>query len=182
MKQYPNAAEGLRLMFIGQILVIVGTLLIWVPFVGSLIVIAGTVAGLLGIYKAGADDENYRGALVFQVISLVVGVVNGFLGDGILSSLLGIVSMVLSLLVVYTVCNTTSNLLHSLGNEPLAERGQTVIKLYMACTAVSIVCQVLGIVPILNIIAGLVMVVAAIVQVVGYVMYLLFLNGSSKAL
>ena len=182
MKQYPNAAEGLRLMFIGQIVVIVGSLLIWVPLVGSLIVIAGTAAGLLGIYKAGADDENYRSALVFQAVNLVVGVVNGFLGDGILGSLLGIVSAVLGLLVVYTVCNTTSNLLHSVGNEPLAERGQTVIKIYLACTAVSVVCQVLGVVPILNIIAGLAAAAAALVQVVGYIMYLLFLSGSSKAL
>ena len=182
MRQYPNAAEGLRLMFIGQIVVIVGRLLSWVPLVGPLIVAAGTVAGLLGIYKAGADDENYRSALVFQAVNLVVGVISGFLEGGFLYSLLSIVSAVLGLLVVYAVCNTTSNLLHSVGNEPLAERGQTVIKLYMACTAVSVVCQVLGIVPILNIIAGLVAAVAALVQVVGYVMYLVFLSGSSKAL
>ena len=43
MYQYPNAANGLKLMFMGQILAIVGVLLIWVPLVGSLIVIAGGV-------------------------------------------------------------------------------------------------------------------------------------------
>ena len=63
MNQYPNAAAGLRLMFIGQILTIVGALLIWVPIVGPLIGIAGTALELVGIYKAGEDDENYRGAL-----------------------------------------------------------------------------------------------------------------------
>lgn len=182
MNQYPNAAAGLRLMFIGQILTIVGTLLIWVPLVGSLIIIAGTVAELAGIYKAGADDENYRGALVFAAAALVVNIISGFVGEGILSSLLSVVSTVLNVLVVYTVCNTTSNLLHSVGNETLAQRGQTVIKIYMICAVVVVVCQILAVVPILNIIAALVVIVAAIVQVVGYVMYLLFLNGSSKAL
>ena len=181
-RHYPNAAAGMRLLFTSQILMIVGALLAWVPLVGSLVVIAAAVLEILGIYKAGADDENYRGTLLFAAAILVVGVVSSFVKADFLLSLLNVVSDILNLLMVYSICNTTANLLHSLGNEVLSERGATVIKIYSVCTVVSIVCQVLGVIPIVNIVAGLVAIVAAIVQVVGYVMYLVFLDGSSKAL
>ena len=180
--RYPNAASGLRLMFIGQILMIVGVLLAWVPLVGALLIIAAPIVELVGVYKAGDDDENYRGALVFVALVLVVNFVSGFLGEGLLDSLLDVVSEVLGLMVVFSVCNTTSNLLHSIGQEELSQRGGTVIKIYTACTAISIVCGVLGIIPIINIAAALVNGISGLVMVVGYVMYLLFLNGSGKVL
>lgn len=180
--RYPNAASGLRLMFLGQILMIVGVLLAWVPLVGALLIIAAPVVELLGVYKAGDDDENYRGALVFVALVLMVNFISGFKGEGFFGSILDMASEILSLLVVFSVCNTTSNLLHSIGQEELSQRGGTVIKIYTACTAISIVCRVLGIIPIINIAAALVAGVSGLVMVVGYVMYLLFLNGSSKVL
>lgn len=180
--RYPNAASGLRLMFLGQILAIVGVLLAWVPLVGALLIIAAPVVELLGVYKAGDDDENYRGALVFVALVLMVNFISGFKGEGFLGSILDMASEILSLLVVFSVCNTTSNLLHSIGQEDLSQRGGTVIKIYTACTAISIVCGVLGIIPIINIAAALVNGISSLVMVVGYVMYLLFLNGSSKVL
>lgn len=180
--RYPNAASGLRLMFLGQILMIVGVLLAWVPLVGALLIIAAPVVELVGVYKAGDDDENYRGALVFVALVLMVNFISGFKGEGLLGSLLDMASEVLSLLVVFSVCNTTSNLLHSIGQEELSQRGGTVIKIYTACTAISIVCGVLSIIPIINIAAALVAGISGLVSVVGYVMYLLFLNSSSRVL
>ena len=184
MNQYPNAAGGLRLMFVAQILVIVGTLLIWVPLVGPVIVIVGGVVQLLGLYKAGTDDEGYRTALLITAVNLVVSLISQFLfsNGGVMSSLLGIVGDVLGLAAIYFVCTTTSNLLHAVGEEGLSERGGTVIKIYTVCTVVSVVCSVLSVVPVLNILAALVSIVAAIALLVGYIMYLLFLNSSSKAL
>lgn len=179
--RYPNAANGLRLMFIGQILMIVGVLLVWVPFVGALLLIAAPFVELLGIYRAG-DDDNYRAALGFAVVAVVINLIVGFLSEGFLSSILDVAAEVVGLLMMFSVCNTTSNLLHSIGQEALSRRGGTVIKIYAACTAVSIVCSVLGIIPIINIAAGLVSAVAGIVQIIGYVMYLLFLHDSSRAL
>ena len=180
---YPNAAAGLRLMFLGQILLIADTLLVWIPLVGPLLAIAGAVIEMAGIYRAGSDDENYRGALVFAALALVLSVVAGFLDqEAFLRSLLMAAGEICNLLMVYSVCTTTSNLLHSIGQEELSQRGGTVIKIYTACTAISIVCGVLGIIPIINIAAALVNGISGLVMVAGYVMYLLFLNGSSKVL
>lgn len=182
MNQYPNAAAGLKLMFIGQILAVVGLLLIWVPLVGSLIVIAGFVVEIVGLYKASGDDEGYRTALMLLAVNVVVNLVAGFMGQGLLASLLSVVGTVLSLLAVIQVCTTTANLLHSVGSEALSQRGSTVIKLFLVCTVVSIVCSVLSAIPVLNVLAALVSIVAAIAQIVGYILYLMFLHSSSKAL
>lgn len=180
--RYPNAANGLRLMFVGQILMIVGVLLVWVPIVGGLLLIAAPFVELVGIYRAGEDDDNYRVALGFAVLSVVINLISGFLSEGLLSSIVDVASEVVGLLMVFCVCSTTSNLLHSIGQEALSQRGGTVAKIYTACTAVSIVCRVLSVVPLINIAAGLASAVAGIVQIVGYVMYLLFLKDSSRAL
>ena len=119
---------------------------------------------------------------MFIAIGVVVNVMIGFLEPGILASLLNVAVTVLNLLAVIQVCTTTSNLLHSVGNDVLSQRGSTVIKLYVVCAVVGLACSVLGVIPIVNIVAGLVSIVAAIAQLVGYVLYLMFLYSSSKAL
>lgn len=179
---YPNAAQGLRLMFLGRMVMIAGLLVSWVPFVGSLLMIASPVLELVGIYKAGDDDENYRGALVFAALVLAANFIAGLLGEGFLRFALEAAASVLNLLMVYSVCTTTSNLLHSVGQEALSQRGRDIIKIYTACVAVSLVCTVLGVIPIVNIAAALVSGLSSLVLLAGYVMYLLFLNGSSKVL
>lgn len=182
MRRYPNAAEGLRLMFIAQIVIIVGTVLMLVPVVGIIVGLVGGIVNLLGLYKAQADDNGYQMAFYVSIAVVVVGVLRGIAGEGVLSMLLNIASIFLSLAVVYYVCITTSNLLHSIGEETLADKGVTVWRIYLAVGIVSIVCSVLLFVPVLNVLAMAVSVVAAIAQLVGYILYLIFLNGSSKAL
>ena len=197
--RYPNAAGGLKMLFLAQILAIVSVVVIvvgsvlsvvslgllsFVVILGSLLAIAVSVIGILGLSKAGADDEGYRGVIVFVVVSLVLGIVADRLPEGLsfLGSLLGIVESILSFLVVNAVCQTTSNLLYSQGNNVLAERGATVCKLYLICTAVDVVCTVVGVIPIVNILAGLAGFVGSIVAIVGYILYLSFLSSSSNAL
>lgn len=170
------------MLFIAQILSIVGSLLVWIPFIGNLPVIVAAALEIAGIYKAGGDDKNYRGALVFAFAVLVVSVISGALGESVISGVLEAGNEVLSLLLVYSVCGTTSSLLRSIGQDAISGRGNTVIKIYAGCTVVFLVCRVLSVVPIINLAAGVMSAAASIVEVVGYVMFLLFLYDSSKVL
>ena len=195
---YPSAASGLKTMFLAQILTIVGGviailggvlavvtlgLLSIVVVLASLLVIASGILEIWGLYKAGADDEGYRGALIFALIAVVVGIIMGFVEEsGFLSALLSIVDSVLTFLVVNAVCQTTGNLLHSMGKDDLAERGNTVSRLYLICTVITVVCTLVGAIPIINILAGLARIVGAIITLVGYVLYLGFLNSGSTEL
>lgn len=195
---YPNAAGGLKLMFLAQILTIVGAvvavvggvlalvtagILAVVALLGSLLILVAGILDIVGLYKAGADDQGYRGALIFALIVVVVGVIMGFVEEGgFLYALLSIADSILNFLVVNAVCQTTGNLLHSMGKDDLAERGNTVSKLYLICTVITVVCTLVGAIPIINILAGLASFVGAIITLVGYVLYLGFLNSGSTAL
>ncbi len=183
MNRYPNASEGLKLLFYAQILIIVGTLLSLVPIVGSLIALIGGILNLVGLNRAGQDDEGYRTAFILSIVSIAVNVLSSFAGsEGILASLLSIVSTLLSLGIIYFVCITTSNLLHSVGAEALSQRGITVWKINLICTVVSVALIVRMFVPVLNVLAAMGAIAVAIAEIVGYVLYMMFLSGSYKAL
>lgn len=147
MRKYPNAADGLKLMFYAQIIVIVGAVLSLVPVLGSVIVIVGSIVSLVGLYKTQADDSGYQMAFYVTIASIVVGVIKNFAGNGIFGSLVGIVNTVLNLAIIYYVCTTTSNLLHSVGNEALANRGITVWKIYLVVTIIGRGVQCRGLYP-----------------------------------
>ena len=119
-----------------------------------------------------------------QIPMAVLGiVVNLITKDGsILRSLASLVQTVLNFLVVNAVCQTTSNLLHSMGKDDLAEKGNTVSKLYFICTVISVVCALVGFIPIVNILAGIASFVGHIITIVGYVLYLSFLSSGGRAL
>ena len=202
-QSYPNAAGGLKLMFYAQILSIVGSVVTVlgagmaavdvmaggsgglgaVAILGLLVVIGAAVMNFLGLNKAKDDDAAYGSALMFVIAALVVSVLSNFLGGiPFVPTLLSLAGTVLNFLVVKTVCETTGNLLHSKGNDALADRGATVAKIYFICTVISVVCTVLSIIPIINVLSGLVAGISGIVSLVGYVMYLTFLSGGSNSL
>jgi hypothetical protein len=59
VRTYPNAAQGLKLLFIGEIVAIVGAILSLVPVLGPILIVGSEVLILLGLYKAGTDDQGY---------------------------------------------------------------------------------------------------------------------------
>jgi hypothetical protein len=179
---YPNASQGLKLVFYGEIVMIIGLLLIWVPLVGSLIIIVGGVLDIVGLYKAMPDDNGYQTALTLSIVIVVVNVISNFAGDGALGTILSILSTVANLGVTYYVVNTTCNLLHSVGAADIEAKGKTVWTINLVCAVVNVVLDVLILVPIIQILAAVCAFIMAIVALVGYVLYLLFLNKAYPAL
>lgn len=200
---YPSAASGLKMMFLAQILTIVGTvvmavgllltvvslgILFLVPLLGSLLIFIASLLSIWGLFKAGADDEGYRGALLFSVLNLVVGVISGLAPEdatfysAVLSGTFSIIQSVLNFLVVNAVCQTTGNLLYSMGKGALSERGNTVSRLYLICTVITIVCTLVGAIPIVNILAGIANFAGVIITLVGYVLYMGFLSSGGREL
>ena len=180
MFRYPNASDGLKLMFYGEILVIIGTLLVWLPLVGVLLLLIGGIVSLVGLNRAGKDDEGYRTAFMLNIINIIVGLFSG--GNGTLSAIMSIISSLISLAVIYFVCTTTANLLHSVGAVETEQRGRTVWNINLVCTVVSVVLMLLAFIPIVNILAAVGMIIVVIAELVGYVLYLMFLNASYQAL
>lgn len=183
MKSYPMASDGLKLMFYGEIVTLIGAVLSLVPIVGVILRIVGPVLAAYGLFKAAGDDEGYRTAFYLTIAQVVVNLISAFFKNGgIVKSLLSIVSTIVGLAIVYYVCTTTANLLHAVGQEQQSAKGRTVWLIYLICALVSVVVQILAIIPILNILAAAIGIIMLIAQLVGYILYLIFLYKSGKAL
>lgn len=180
---YPNAANGLKLVFYAEILAVIGGILMILPTVGSVFLLVSGLLALVGLNRAGADEEGYRTAFMLSIVSVVVSAVSMFTrADSFMGSLVSIVSGIVSLIIIYFVCTTTSKLLRTVGREALYQRGHTVWTINLACTVLGVVLSMLMFIPILNVLAAFAGVIVGIVKLVGYVLYLMFLYGSYKAL
>ena len=187
---YPNAANGLKMMFWAEIAAIIAAVFTVIPLmetIGQLASIACSVISILGIYTAGKDDEGYRKAFNFTIISLVGSVLGACLAfipavGATLASLVGVACTILDLLVTYYVITTSANILRTIGANEIADKGMNVWKLVMFCTVAGVILSLLAIIPIINIIAGILVVVVAIIELVARILYLMFLYKGYNAL
>lgn len=171
MSGYRTIGDGLMIVFIGKIIGIFSFL----PLLGSLLAIIGTIVQLVGLYKAGRAEDGYRTAFTLSIVIIVLS----FLG--LVVPFVGIINTILSMAVLYIVCNTTANLLDHC-DYVTAQRGRTVWKLCLGCTIVIVVCTVLAFIPLINILAAIAALVTAIVAFVSSILYLMFLYRASDSL
>ena len=188
------AGAALRLMFLGQVVAVIGMVVGLIPIVGAiggLATLVGSIMALVGLIKAGPAHENYRKALWMIIGSIIVTVLATFLagaaivgGSGgmllLVVLVLPVAISVMGLLQVFFSCSATSALVRETGNEAVAAKGDTVFKLNAICYGAGIVLAILVFVsPGLAAIGGL---VSSIVSIVAAVIYLIFLKESSELL
>lgn len=171
MGSYRTAGDGLMLVFVGEIICIFSFL----PLLGGILAIIGTVVELVGLHKAGTAADGYRTAFTLSVIIIVVSFV------GLMVPFAGVIGRILSMVVLYLVCTTTADMLDGFDVDT-AERGRTVWKLCLGCTLVMVVCAVLIYIPLINILVAIASVVTAIVALVSSILYLMFLYRASDSL
>lgn len=171
MSRYRTIGDGLMLVFVGQIICIFSFL----PLLGTILAIVGTIVELVGLHKAGQEEEGYHTAFVLSIVLIVLSFVE------LIVPFIGILSSILSMVVLYSVCITTANILDHFDVDT-AERGRTVWKICLGCTIVMVVCSVLLLIPLINILAAIAAVVTAIVALIGSILYLMFLYRASDSL
>lgn len=79
MVKYPNAASGIKKVFLAKIIGVIGVPLAFIPGIGALLLMTCTVAATIfnvwGILEASKDHNGYQTALVFTVADLIFTVV-----------------------------------------------------------------------------------------------------------
>lgn len=175
---YPNAGNGLKVIFASQIVAIIRAIL--PGMLGSIANAVAMALTLLGLKQAAMDDEGYNNAFIFTIVNLVIGFFNN--GSGILSSVLSAVSSILSLCILYNICNATKKLLNSAGETSLANLGAAVWFINIMCTIILVLVSFVAWIPILNILAGIAALLTLLAALVGAIMYLVFLSKSGNAL
>lgn len=185
-QNYTPAGNGMKQMFLAQIIGIISIFILFIPILGWIVGMVGALAGgilsLIGLNTAAQAHPNFRNAFNATIANLVVSILNNFLKEGFLGAVLSMVSSVLSFLVIYFVCTGASELLSSKGDVSQADRGQLIWKLCLGCTAVAVVGGILAVVPIVGALGAIATVVAGIVQLVAQILFIIFLYAGSQSL
>lgn len=190
MNNYPNAANGLKMMFWAQIVSIFAAIFSSIPLIGvigSLAGIACYVITIMGVYVAGKDDEGFKKAFILTIAALGLSLVSVILSfipivGGILSSIVGIITSVIGLIVKFYIITTIAGILRNIGANDVADKGRTVWNAVMFCTIAGAIISLLMLIPIINIIASVFVVIVAIVEIIAAILYLIYLYKSYKAL
>ena len=186
MVKYPNAASGIKKMFLSRMVGIIGVVLAFIPAVGPLLTltcaIAATIFNVWGILEASKDHNGYQTALVFTVADLIFTVVRTFISKGAVSSVLAFAGDVMEIAVLYYICKTTGELLRDLKNYGLADKGDRVWNINKTCLIIMAVCLVVAFIPILNILAAFTSLIVAVVTIYAAVVYLIYLYQSGQYL
>ena len=126
---YEKVAQSLRLMYVGNIIIIASilcTILAWIipplVFLVAMAVLGGTVISLVGLVKLRSEHRAYRNAVITLVIVFVVGL---FANDEtIFGALMSMAQDICNLLMTYFVIKGTNAVLQSKGAAGQMELGK----------------------------------------------------------
>lgn len=203
MNQYFYAGNGLKKMFISQVGAIICTVCIAIGAVGAMLfaaagsmsllalfgvltVIAGigaivfAIISLVGLYGAGKDIEGCKTAFIITMVALGVNILGSlFRSSATLALIFALAGYVLSFLQTYYVCTSVSEVMSAIGAQDIANQGDVVWKIYLACNILLAVMKILENISVLVLLTS---VANLVVSLVGLIMYMIFLNKSYKAL
>lgn len=191
MVKYPNAASGIKKVFLAKIIGVIGVPLAFIPGIGALLLMTCTVAATIfnvwginvwGILEASKDHNGYQTALVFTVADLIFSIVDTFIDNNAISSVLSFAGNVMNIAVLYYICKSTGDLLRDVKNYGLANKGDHVWNVNKTCLIVMAVCLVVAFIPILNILAAFTTLVVLVVTIYASVVYLIYLYQSGQYL
>lgn len=178
------AGKGLKLLYISQVLNVISAIL-GEGVLPGLVSLVALILAWVGLSTAAPTHPYFRTALQVNIALVVLDVVSIVLTGlqlAVPAVLLLIAEMVLNVLSVYLVCTAAGQLLTVNGYVPLAAKGVTVWKLYLACSVAVVVFMVLSLVPFLLFVAGVLVLGTTVAMLVDIVLYMIFLYHASNAL
>lgn len=175
------AAKGLKLLFVAEIFSLLSS---FIPFLNVACLFVGFVLSLTGLNSAAQAHAGFQRAMSLLVVTIAVNLGSLFVPRGGLAELvLTLVSVLLPLTVLYTICTTTAALVEARGNYELALLGRFTWKLNLVCTLISLGGVVLfAVLSVAALIFTVIFAGAAIANLVGGVLYLMFLYQASAYL
>ena len=178
---YINAGKGLKTMFTAEIGAIVSAVIMIIPFIGAVVggigVIVFSILSVYGLYVAGKDFEGLRNAFLLTIVSVILSLL-AFIPP--IKGFISILSSIISLMVVYFVCNSLKDALVGMGKSDIAGLGQTVWTITLICTVLDVILSIIALIPIIGIVAKFLLFFVGIGSLVGSIMYLVYLYKCSN--
>ena len=106
----------------------------------TLAMTVGMIIYLVGLYGLRNVQPEYRTAFQCWLVSLVLGLISGLMGEGsLIASILDLATTVLNLVVLWLVLTATNRLMEEISREDVVQRGRTVWILNLVSTVCSVV-------------------------------------------
>lgn len=185
MSNFAVAGNGLKKMFLGEIVVLIGAVVVFIPIlgiVGSIAAIVGSILILVGLYSTRDAHPNYQYAFYMAIAGIVMNALAMIFTEGFLSSLVSVGSTAVSFFQLYFICTASGELLNAKGDSYQADRATLIWKINAVCALVSIAAVLVSWIPVINVIAAVAVLVAGIAEIVAAVLYLIFLYKGSQSL
>ena len=207
--RFPNAAKGIKRIFIAQILLILTsvvssigssmhgtggtpddatmTVIVALFAVAGLISLIAFVLNLLGLNDARKDDGNFQTAFIITLVGIAVSVVQFiFSSNSMVADLMNTFSTICEALIVYYVVKGIISLAGQLGDDDMVARGKRLVTLVLVMWGVTIALQIVALFfngsEALLAIGGILAIIGYILTIVVYVLYLLYLARAKKML
>lgn len=215
---FPNAANGVKKIFTSQVLDIVSAIIFVIMAITSIVTVlsavnenAGATVGfglgsivlalggtvvaivaailmLVGVIKAGKDDQNFKTALAF----IVLGIVAAVIGSCFQSSNVFVYNICSTISKIADLCTTcyiimgVISLAEQLGETAVAEKGKSLFKVILAVYVISILGMACYTVFYFNsafaVIGGVILCISYIVSIVAYFLFISLLLKAKKML
>ena len=211
---YPDAYDGVKKIFTAQILALIGTgctvfgaLIGGVGLVfgslasgigGGVIVVASFVLAILalvltliGLNRASRDEEIFRKAFIWSLVSLIVSVIGDLLslfgvGGSVLENVFDLLTLIFGIVVIAYIFKGIESLAYRLARNDVATSGHNVLVLLYIAYGVTIFCRLMALIslssPGVLSILGIISLLAGIAMIVGYILYLVHLNKAKNML
>lgn len=186
-ERFSLAGKGMWLLFLSVILTLAAVVVVIVPIIGwvaaPIMVLVALVMQFYAPYSARTAHANFQNAFYVAIVALVLGIISVFVPEeGVLAGLVSILSEILSFLFTYFVCTAAGELLAEKGDVEQARRAELIWKLVAGCCVVSILCTLIGWVPVLGAIVGVAGVIASLVSFVASILEVIFYYKAANSL
>ncbi|MDE6107721.1 MAG: hypothetical protein K2F83_03470 [Oscillospiraceae bacterium] len=182
--------SNLNLLFVGQVMALLVSVLGLFGISGGLwgmVNLASLIVVMIALSRLRSQHSDYGKAFVYEIILIVFALISGILLVVIamlpviewllwpVAILVTVGSNILNYLVVRYAVLPTANLVGDAGDLDTAALGALVNKTYLICAGVSVVCNVLGVIPLLGIVFNLLGKLVSLASIVGLGLMVYFL-------
>ena len=145
------------------------------------------VFNLIGIIKASSDEDQFRSALIFTIIGMVVSAIPSFFpNQPVVSSAMNTITPIVQMLITIFVIQGIINLALKLGNNELAQKGNSVLTMTLLAFLLSAIASLIATIfqanEAMEIAAAVVALIGLILSIVAYFIYLGYLKKAVKML
>lgn len=162
---------------------LIGAIVLGAAFV--ILIIIAFIMNMVGCVNARNDNENFKTALVFLIVSITFSIVSVFVLHNGLSNIIYSMATLSETLTTIFVIAGVMQIANQLGRDDINKKGATVLKLIITAEVISFILTFISTFlrgGTTEIISTALFLASVVVSFIKYIMYLSFLSKSKKML